>query len=94
MRFKVFRGKGRAAKTFYFHVRSSNGKITLASESYTSEAHAHRAVTQVWVAFWKAIDKQRVLQLPPIPYTIDSLGYVKLTKADRERFRSPRIGIA
>lgn len=73
MKFKVFRGQGRAAKKFYFHVRSSNGKITLPSQAYPSSSHVHHAVAQVWESFWKAIDQHRVLQLPPIPYTRDSL---------------------
>ncbi len=75
MKFKVFEQKStmKHRPGFYFHVTSSNGKITLASEHYPTLAHAFRAVAQVWKSFVKAIDTGRVLQVGPPPYTRDSL---------------------
>ncbi len=73
MKFKVFLGT-KASPTrraqFYFHVRSSNGKITLQSEGYPTVAHAHRAVAAVWKSFAKALHASLLV---PIPYTRDSL---------------------
>ncbi len=79
MKFKVFEGKSTMKQRpgFYFHVRSTNGKITLQSQHYPTMAHAFRAVAQVWQSFVKAIDTGRVLQVGPPPYTRDSLRPVK-----------------
>ena len=77
MKFKVFQGKpskdGRHGQ-FYFHVCSTNGKITLASEGYPTLAHARRAVAQVWMSFAKALLPPTYWRsIPPVPYTRDSL---------------------
>ncbi len=72
MKFKVFVGTTALPRRtqFYFHVRSSNGKITLQSEGYPTVAHAHRAVAAVWKSFAKALHASLLV---PIPYTRDSL---------------------
>jgi uncharacterized protein YegP (UPF0339 family) len=93
MRFKVFQGKVRGGglkPQFYFHVRSTNGKITLPSQAYPTAGHARRAVAQVWKSFAKAFGLPALSQAA-IPYTKDSLLPVTRKKRTAVKKAAKRV---
>lgn len=69
IRFKVFEGINKEA--FHFHIIAGNSEIVAPSESYPDARTAHKSVRGLWAGFAKALGL--LGELPPIPYTKDSL---------------------
>jgi uncharacterized protein YegP (UPF0339 family) len=54
MNIEIFKGKD---SQWYLHLKSRNGKITLASEGYTTRAHALRAAEKISSElYWGYVD--------------------------------------